>query len=430
VLGVMIEKVIWRWLLFWFPLNPLPDISDFIRTRAWIKTNGPTTGDYQEHGQAEYGIAQGVCMSIVGDVLLHRQFPQTAYRVLRWHIKYCLRRPAPPLACGFYITSRCNFRCVFCNIWRIQPGFQTPRQEAERIIGDLAGKGLSYLSFSGGEPLLVPYVFDLLAYAKERGILYTHLVSNGYLMDAEKARKLRDARVSEISLSLDGDESSHDRGRGIKGAYRGVLAAVERVLANAPDTKIVLNAILDPRNPANALAAVRTAETLGVRIKLQPANVHPSFGFSDTAGVSREPPDDGQWETLRRALAELRSSRHVTNSRAFLDNYEAFLFSPEAVLFAREDCLFGYHHVEFFGNRMFPCAEGMGWQNGFDVAGKTIGEVMNSPEYLSLLAKLRRCAGCSKNYYVCYYEPRLNFPIWNFVRSRFLGRPREGTRGL
>jgi len=26
----LIEKVIWRWLLFWLPLNPMPDISGFI----------------------------------------------------------------------------------------------------------------------------------------------------------------------------------------------------------------------------------------------------------------------------------------------------------------------------------------------------------------------------------------------------------------
>lgn len=364
-------------------------------------------------------------MSPAWDMLLSRHLPQMAYRVFRWHISYGLRKTASPLACGFYITSRCNFRCVFCNIWRIRPGFQVGKPEAQKIIGDLAAKGLIYLSFSGGEPLIVPYAIDLLAFARERGVLYTHIVSNGYAMDAEKARDLRSARVSEISFSLDGDESTHDRGRGIDGAYKRVLAAVECVQANAPGTRIVLNAILDPKNPANALAAARTAASLGVKIKIQPQNNHPSFGLDDTAAAVGRMFDEGQKKALLLALSELRNSPHVANSRAFFDNYEAFLFHPDNSLFVRENCLFGYHHVEFFDNRIFPCLEGMGWQNGFDTKGKTAGEVLNSPEYRAELYRLKQCIGCRKNYYVCYYEPRLNFPIRNFVMSRVARRRKE-----
>ncbi|MEJ2069031.1 MAG: methyltransferase domain-containing protein [Syntrophobacterales bacterium] len=38
----LIERVIWRWLLFWLPLNPMPDISDFIRgKRLLLAACGP-----------------------------------------------------------------------------------------------------------------------------------------------------------------------------------------------------------------------------------------------------------------------------------------------------------------------------------------------------------------------------------------------------
>jgi SAM-dependent methyltransferase len=40
----LIEKVIWRWLLFWLPLNPMPDISGFIRgKRILLAACGPGT---------------------------------------------------------------------------------------------------------------------------------------------------------------------------------------------------------------------------------------------------------------------------------------------------------------------------------------------------------------------------------------------------
>jgi sulfatase maturation enzyme AslB (radical SAM superfamily) len=292
--------------------------------------------------------------------------------------------------------------------------------DVKRLIGDLGRLGTIYFSFSGGEPLLVPYMPDLLAFAKKSGILYTHVVSNGYLMDKDKAIRLADAGLSEISFSIDGDEKVHDRNRGMNGAFQKVLEAVEHVRAHSLNTKIVLNTILDPIHPENALFAVKTAGRLGTDIKVQPANDHPGFGAEVCAEKYRRSLQEEEKQKLLDAIDFLKEAPHVVNSKPFLENYKAFMFCPEKLALVNDDCIFGQHHIEIFSNRLYPCLEGMNWKDGFDISESSISKILESSRYRQKLQQLRGCAACRKNYYVCYYEPRLTFPVWNFVKSRII----------
>lgn len=356
---------------------------------------------------------------MIRDIIFQRNFFKFAYLVLHWHIRYFMGSNTLPLACGFYITSKCNFHCEFCNIRRIQPGFQISKLEAQKLIREMGKAGLIYFSFSGGEPLLVPYIFDLLAYAKETGIIYTHLVSNGYLMDEDRARELAKARASEISFSLDGDEKFHDDVRGMKGSFKKVIEAVHLVKKYAPRTKVVLNTILDTVHPENAIFAVKKAESLKVKIKIQPLNNHPSFEIDECAVKSKRSLSVHEKQKLLEAIGLIQKSHYVVNSRPFLENYKAFMFSPEKLIFAKDDCIFGQHHMEVFASQVFPCLEGLDWRNGFDISKEPVSSVLKSHAYREKLQELKKCQYCkSKNYYICYYEPRINFPVWNFVKSR------------
>ncbi len=356
---------------------------------------------------------------MVREIAFQKNFFRFAYRILIWHLRYFTGLKPRPLACGCYITSRCNFRCEFCNIWRIKPDFQISQEQAERLIKELAELGLIYFSFSGGEPLVIPYIFDLLAYAKQSGIIYTHIVSNGYLMDKNKANRLKEANVSEISFSLDGDQNIHDKIRGVNDAFNKVMEAMDYVKTYAPKTKIVLNTILNPVSPENALFAVETARQQGVKIKIQPMNRHPCFGLQESMPETKRSLQADEKEKLLDAIKLMQASPSVINSRPFLENYKAFMFCSEENILAKDTCIFGSHHIEFFANQLFPCLEGLNWKDGFDIfTAGSIKKILTSSLYLKKLQELKKCALCKKNYYICYYEPRLNFPVWNFIKSR------------
>jgi MoaA/NifB/PqqE/SkfB family radical SAM enzyme len=355
---------------------------------------------------------------MIKEILSRVDFGAFFYRIADWHLKYLLGLNVFPLSCGFYITSKCNFKCEFCNIRRITPHHQVSYDMGKNIIKQLGKMGVIYFSFSGGEPLLVPYVFNLLRYAKKYGILYTHIVSNGFLMDEILAKETGLANVSEISFSIDGPEQFHDRVRGVGGAFQKVLSAVDHIKTHAPQTKVVLNSVLLPHHPEYAIQAMKTARLLGVKIKVQPVNDHPEFGARKSAEKWNRDFGPEQIKNLLDVIETLKKSPIVVNSNSFFENYKSFLFSPKSLVFFNKSCIYGKHHMEIFDERLYPCLEGMKWKNGFDLHSESLTDVILSSAYMNKLNYLKQCSGCQKSFYVCYYEPRLNFPIWNFLSSR------------
>ena len=343
-----------------------------------------------------------------------RNIPGLAWCILRWHLNHLVRKKPLPLACGVYITSRCNFRCSFCNIWRKDDPKVLPYPKAKALVDSLSALGSFYFSISGGEPLLVDYIFDLLSYARKSRIKYLHLVTNGYLLDEKCAIKLRGTGINEVSVSIDAEASVHDKNRGVPGAYARAVKAVENLKKNAPGINIVLNAILRPQSPTECFHVLDLARELDVYVKVQPLNQHPAFN-PDNSG---SPPAGGiSPGRLREAVDKLCSDERVVNSRAFLKNMYNFFCDRERLIFKDSRCLFGYHHIEILEDgSVFPCLEGLGWKGGLEFGGDLKSSI-DSDTYANLVKKLETCKGCQRNYYICYYEPRISFPVGNFLRS-------------
>jgi MoaA/NifB/PqqE/SkfB family radical SAM enzyme len=344
--------------------------------------------------------------------------PRLAWCAARWHTHYLATRRPLPVACGVYITSTCNFRCTFCNIWRKADPQTLPFMKAKALVNDVRRLGAFYFSISGGEPLLVGYLFDLLRYARQSGIAYIHVVTNGYLLDAACARALAQTGIHEVSVSIDGEASTHDQHRGTAGAYARAVKAVEHLRAYAPGIRVVLNTIFFPERPFDCFHAVELAAALGVYVKIQPLNQHPVFNRDNFGTISPQNISAGQ---VKEAVSRLKRQQRVINSRLFLDNMYNFFCDRRHLIFKGEDCIFGYHHIEILEDgTVFPCLEGMGWEKGVAYSGD-LARDMQSVEYLKLLQGLRRCKGCQRNFYVCYYEPRINFPAGHFLRSLLRG---------
>lgn len=118
------------------------------------------------------------------------------------------------------ITRRCNLRCVHCysdSEAREYPG-ELSYAECQAVVDDLARFGVPALLLSGGEPLMHPRFFELAAYARQRGLRLT-LSTNGTLLDAEAAARLKQLGVAYVGISLDGIGDRHDQFRGRPGAF-------------------------------------------------------------------------------------------------------------------------------------------------------------------------------------------------------------------
>ncbi len=124
-------------------------------------------------------------------------------------------------------TGRCNLKCAHCysESENVAQDGELSGDEARALIDDLAKLGTSVLLFSGGEPLMRGDLFELGAYAAERG-LRPVISTNGTLIDKERARKIRDAGFGYVGISLDGLEKTNDEFRGVEGAFASALAGI------------------------------------------------------------------------------------------------------------------------------------------------------------------------------------------------------------
>ena len=98
--------------------------------------------------------------------------------------------------------------------------------EAKALIDTFPAVGKPIIIFTGGDPMMRPDVYDLVAHAHGKG-LPCAFSPNGTLITAELAERIRDAGVDRVSISIDGaDAASHDAFRGVPGAFEASMRGI------------------------------------------------------------------------------------------------------------------------------------------------------------------------------------------------------------
>ncbi len=139
------------------------------------------------------------------------------------------KKPIPVVV--WNITSKCNLKCVHCYA---NANGVSEFDAASSLIDDLSTIKIPVLLISGGEPLMHKNIYNIIEYAKSKGIQVS-LSTNGTLIDEEVAGRLKELRVDYVGVSLDGIKETHDSFRGVKGAFE---KAVEGLL-NARDAGLL-----------------------------------------------------------------------------------------------------------------------------------------------------------------------------------------------
>jgi len=169
----------------------------------------------------------------------------------------------------FHLTERCNLRCRHC----YQTGavsemsFEEICRAIDNVADAIQGWAIDYemeispsLHFTGGEPLLRKDLFAVLGHARKRGFAIS-LMSNGTLVDGAVARRMREAGVGDVQVSLDGLEATHDNLRG-SGAFGHAVEGIRNLVAEGVESNI--NLTVSTLNMGEAAGLVRLAEGLGV----------------------------------------------------------------------------------------------------------------------------------------------------------------------
>ncbi|QOZ76289.1 heme d1 biosynthesis radical SAM protein NirJ [Bradyrhizobium sp. CCBAU 53351] len=134
-----------------------------------------------------------------------------------------VRQPPGPVVI-WNLIRRCNLTCKHCYSISGDVDFPGELSTAQvfGVMDDLKAFRVPVLILSGGEPLMRRDIFEISARAKAMRF-YVGLSSNGTLVDAAMADRIRDIGYDYVGISLDGIGETHDRFRRKQGAYQEAL---------------------------------------------------------------------------------------------------------------------------------------------------------------------------------------------------------------
>ena len=126
-----------------------------------------------------------------------------------------------PFVLNFHITKACNMKCKFCFGGFSESHSKLTKEEWVELIKSIAEETKHIpkrrINFAGGEPLLVPYLTDLISTCRQHG-LEASLITNGSLLTKEFIEANKDS-LSCIGISIDdlSIEQNILSGRNVKG---------------------------------------------------------------------------------------------------------------------------------------------------------------------------------------------------------------------
>lgn len=108
-----------------------------------------------------------------------------------------------PRVAQFAITNRCNGRCKICSIWAQKEKVTVSKEDGIRVIDNLAKLGVLQVTFTGGEPLMNPHIYDFVRRAHKHRMYVSVCVGDPRLLNEKTLKALNDTGSVLVSMSFD-----------------------------------------------------------------------------------------------------------------------------------------------------------------------------------------------------------------------------------
>src|SRR6202165_417168 len=209
-----------------------------------------------------------------------------------------------PLLAHIIPMRRCNLACTYCNEFD-DFSKPVPIDEMYRRIDKLGSLGTAVVTISGGEPLMHPELDDVIRRIRANGMI-AGMITNGYLLVAERIQRLNNAGLEWLQISIDNVTPDDVSKKSLK-----VLDKKLQLLAEHADFHVNINSVVGGGvcNPQDALTIGRRALELG---------------FTSTVGIMHD--GGGQLQPLgeeeRRVYHEMKAMEKSSFTRinGFQDN--------------------------------------------------------------------------------------------------------------
>jgi MoaA/NifB/PqqE/SkfB family radical SAM enzyme len=200
-----------------------------------------------------------------------------------------------PIMAHVIPMRRCNLSCAYCNEYD-DHSKPVPLEAMCQRLRRLAELGTAIVTISGGEPLLHPDLDPILAHIRRHGMI-AGVITNGYLLTAERIQRLNRAGLDHLQISIDNVMPDEVSKKSLK-----VLDKKLRMLAEHAAFHVNINSVVGGgiRNPQDALVVGRRALELG---------------FTSTVGIIHD--GDGQLQPLRDEEREVYMAMRSMEKRSY-----------------------------------------------------------------------------------------------------------------
>jgi MoaA/NifB/PqqE/SkfB family radical SAM enzyme len=207
--------------------------------------------------------------------------------------------------------SRCNCRCVMCDIWKAN------HEKRELSEEDLRGHleafrnlGVRHVALSGGEALLHPNLWKLCAALRSLNV-HISLLTTGLTLAGHAAAV--NQHCDEVIVSLDGPPEIHNRIRNIPTAFEKLTDGVRAIKKINPSFRITGRSVLQRENFSVFVETVGTAQSLGLD--------QISFLGADVSSTAFNRPDPWQAEKSDAVALSLDETNEL--ERLLLNSFES-----------------------------------------------------------------------------------------------------------
>ena len=256
----------------------------------------------------------------------------TSFGSEAWDMLRLIRRGGPAL-CNVAVTNSCNATCDFCNFANGKVGRKDLRwinaDQFDAALQILHTRGIRYVSFFGGEPLLHPRLSDMIAMAVAKG-MGPALITNGWLLPS-KLDQLASAGLKTVYVSIDAASmSDHEANRGLKGLGERIRKATSRMpdLGMTALAQVTMSKLIDDYRSLVPLLQKLGFEAVAFSYPQRIRLGSTSLAWSADSSLVRF--TDGELRHAFESVDDLRDVFRVNNPRASIADMKRHLLrEPE-----------------------------------------------------------------------------------------------------
>ena len=145
-----------------------------------------------------------------------------------------------PLNISIYPSFSCQANCNFCYVKNYCKDDHRIMQfhVLKKLIDDIERLQIPYVSILGGEPLLLPYIEELLDYMSKKRIIF-NITTNGWLLNEKVMYYIKKFKNINLSISLQSIDNYHTLATKLN--YKEIINNIKNTRGNCRINTVYIN---------------------------------------------------------------------------------------------------------------------------------------------------------------------------------------------